>query len=228
MSFQALLGLTFPPIAIAFRTAPPAELPRVDAAGPSGCSYWRLAAEGESFYTEAADHYNCPIGAHTHGVDLPAEKAAELQALVTTMVGMKYLEIAEVPDIPRRTSPFGVAMYGPFPQAPFVPDVVVVRGRAKQVMLLTEAARMAGIGSEMAARLRPTCAILPETMRTGQAGISLGCIGNRVYTQLGDDELYVAIPGPKVSEVVSKLGTILAANRELERFHQGRRAAGPK
>jgi uncharacterized protein (DUF169 family) len=200
----------------------------VDAPGPSGCSYWRLAAEGKSFYTEAADHYNCPIGAHTHGVDLPPAKAAELEALVTTMAGLEYLETAEVPQIPRRDSPFGVAMYGPFPQALFAPDVVLVRGRAKQVMLVTEAARMAGIGSEIAARLRPTCAMLPETIQTGQASISFGCIGNRVYTGLDDDELYVAIPGQKVSEVVGKLATIVAANRELERFHQGRRAVGQK
>ncbi len=228
MSFQELLGLAFPPIAIAFRPAPPAGVPRVDAAGPSGCSYWKLAAEGKSFYTEAADHYNCPIGAHTHGVDLPAATAAELEGLVTAMVGLQYLKAHEVPEIPRRSSPFGVAIYGPFPQAPFAPDMVLVRGRAKQVMLVTEAARMAGIGSEITAQLRPTCAMLPETMQTGRASISLGCIGNRVYTGLGDDELYVAIPGQKVSEVVSNLGTIIAANRELEGFHQSRKTARPQ
>jgi uncharacterized protein (DUF169 family) len=225
MNIQEMLGLASPPIAVAFRASAPDELPRVDAPGPSGCSYWARAAGGESFYTEAADHYNCPIGAHTHGVDLPAEKAADLHALVTTMVGLGYLTTDEVPHIPRRTSPFGVAMYGPFPQAPFMPDVVLVRGRAKQVMLLVEAARMAGIGAEIGARLRPTCAILAETMGTGQIGMSFGCIGNRVYTQLGDDELYVAIPGEKVSEIMGKLATIVAANQELERFHQARRAA---
>jgi uncharacterized protein (DUF169 family) len=226
MSFQELLGLTFPPIAIAFRSAPPAGVPKVDAAGPSGCSYWMLAAEGRTFYTEASDHFGCPIGAHTHGIDLPGEKAAELQALVTTMVGLEYLKADEVPDIPRRDSPFGVAIYGPFPQAPFTPDVVLVRGRAKQVMLVTEAARMAGIGSEIAVQLRPTCAMLPDATQTGHASISLGCIGNRVYTGLGDDELYVAIPGHGVSEVVGKLGTITAANRELEGFHRSRKAVG--
>jgi hypothetical protein len=47
-----------------------------------------------------------------------------------------------------------------------------------------------------------------------------------VYTGLGDDELYVAIPGHGVSEVVGKLGTIIAANRELEGFHRSRKAVG--
>jgi hypothetical protein len=23
------------------------------------------------FYTEAADHYNCPVGSYTHGIALP-------------------------------------------------------------------------------------------------------------------------------------------------------------
>ncbi|MCI0408211.1 MAG: DUF169 domain-containing protein [Acidobacteria bacterium] len=225
MSFQQLLFLSLPPVAIAFRSTAPPGVPHVEAVGPAGCSYWKLAAEGKVFYTEAADYYNCPIGAYTHGVDLPAGTAAELQGLVETMVGLEYLRREEVPNIPRRTAPFGVALYGPFPAAPFDPDVVLVRGQAKQVMLIAEAAHMAGIGSEVAARVRPTCAVLPETMQKAQASISLGCIGNRVYTELGDDELYIALPGQKAFDVLSKLSTIIRANRELEQFHRGRYAA---
>jgi len=226
MTIQELLALNVPPVAIAFRPTALPGVPHVGAVGPAGCSYWKLAAEGKVFYTEAADHYNCPMGAYTHGVDLTAEKATQLEGLVKTMVGLEYLKMEEVLDIPRRTAPFGVAMYGPFPGAPFDPDVVLVRGRAKQVMLVVEAARMAGIGPDVAVRPRPTCAMLPETMQQDRATISFGCIGNRVYTGLGDDELYVAIPGDKVSEVMSKLATVVLANRELEKFHRGRQAAG--
>ena len=226
MSFQDILGLTFPPVAIAFRPTPSAGVPHVGTLGPAGCSYWRLAAEGKVFYTEAADHYNCPIGAYTHGVDLPAEKATELEGLVKTMVGLEYIKMEEVPNIPRRAAPFGVAMYGPLPGAPFTPDVVLLRGRANQVMLVVEAARMAGIGPDVGVRPRPTCAMLPETMQTYRATISFGCIGNRVYTGLGDDELYVALPGHKLPDVVSKLATVVRANRELEQFHRGRQATG--
>lgn len=226
MSFQELLTLTLPPVAIAFRPIAPPGIPHVGVVEPSGCSYWRLATEGKVFYTEAADHYTCPIGAYTHGVDLPVEKAAELEGLIKTMVGLEYLQREEVHHIPRRTAPFGVAMYGPFPGAPFSPDVVLVRGRAKQVMLVVEAARMAGIGPDVSVMPRPTCAMLPETMHANRATISFGCIGNRVYTGLGDDELYVALPGQRVPEVVSKLASVVNANRELEQFHRGRQAAG--
>jgi uncharacterized protein (DUF169 family) len=148
-----------------------------------------------------------------------------MEGLMETIVGIEYLRKEEIPDIPRRTAPFAVALYGPYPGAPFDPDVVVVRGRAKQVMLLSEAANLAGVGSEIAARLRPTCAMLPESMQKARAVVSLGCIGNRVYTGLGDDEMYVAIPGARASDVGLKLATIVGANRELEGFHRGRHRA---
>jgi len=228
MSFQEILGLSLPPVAVAFRPTASPGVPHVGAAGPAGCSYWKLAAEGKVFYTEAADHYNCPIGAFTHGVDLPVGKAKEMEGLVKAMTKLQYMRMEEVPSIPRRTAPFGVAMYGPFPGAPFDPDVVLVRGRAKQVMLVVEAACLAGIGPEVAVRPRPTCAMLPETLLQDRTTISFGCIGNRVYTGLGDDELYVAIPGRKASEVMSKLVTIIRANRELEGFHRARQPAGKK
>jgi hypothetical protein len=54
--------------------------------------------------------------------------------------------------------------------------------------------------------------------------VSLGCIGNRVYTGLGDDELYFTIPGPRVGDVVERLEAVVRANGELRRYHEGRRA----
>src|SRR5262249_13924432 len=174
--------------------------------------------------TEASDHYNCPVGAYTHGVDLPPAQLQELQGVVGTMVGLGYLRAEEVPHIPRRTGPFGVAVYAPLDRAPAEPDVVVVRGNAKQIMLLEEAAQAAGVGGNAALMGRPTCAALPAAQQAGRGVASLGCIGNRVYTDLGDDELYYALPGRHVAAVVEKLATIVTANRELEKYHRARRA----
>src|SRR5262249_19317511 len=108
-------------------------------------------------------------------------------------------------------------------QAPAVPDVVLVRGNARQVMLLEEAALAAGLESTPLMG-RPTCAALPATMSTGRAATSLGCIGNRVYTDLGDDELYVALPGKHLPAVTQQLAAMVRANRELENYHRARRA----
>ena len=112
-------------------------------------------------------------------------------------------------------------MYAPLAQAPCDPDVVLV-GNAKQVMLVDEAARAAGIGDEVAAMGRPACAMIPKVLRSAHGTTSLGCIGNRVYTELADDELYFAVPGPAIAEVVGKLDAIVSANRELEQYHRSR------
>ena len=219
-----LLSLGSTPVAIAFRSAAPAGVSRVERPGPAGCAYWKLAAEGGVFYTEAADHYNCPVGSYTHGVELPAARAAELQQVIGTFVSLQYIKMEEVPTLPRRTEAFGVAVYAPLAESPVDPDVVLVRGNARQIMLVAEAARAAGIGHDGAAMGRPACAMIPEAMNTARGNTSLGCIGNRVYTGLGDAELYFTIPGPRLADVVDKLETIVHANRELEQYHQARRA----
>jgi len=220
---QSLLGLQSPPVALAFRSAAPPNVRRVREPAPAGCGYWKLAADGQVFFTEAADHYNCPVGAHTHGVDLPVEVARELQGLMGTMVQIEYLKMDEVPGIPRRSTPFGVAVYAPLSRAPVDPDMILLRGNPKQIMLVAEAIHAAGISQDVAAKLRPTCAIVPVAAEAQRASLSLGCIGNRVYTGLGDDEMYCAIPASHLAAVMAKLETIVAANRTLEVFHQQRR-----
>ena len=127
-------------MAVSFPAAPPAGVPRVSKAGPAGCAYWKQAAEGAVFYTEAADHYNCPVGSYTHGVALPPERAAELEGVVGTMVSLQYIRMDEVAALPRRTEPLQIAVYAPLARAPVPPDVVLVRGRAREIMLVAEAA----------------------------------------------------------------------------------------
>src|SRR5262245_34106835 len=219
---KGLLGLELPPVAVTFMPSAPAGVSRIGAAAPSSCTYWKRAADGQTFYTEASDHYNCPVGAYTHGVDLPTAQMQELQGIVGTMVQLGYIRSEEVPGIPRRQERFGVAVYAPLQKARSEPDIVLIRGNARQVMLLQEAAQAAGVGSGGAMMGRPTCAALPAAMQSERAVASLGCIGNRVYTSLGDDELYFALPGKHVPARVEKLAVIVNANRELEKYHQAR------
>jgi uncharacterized protein (DUF169 family) len=219
---QDLLQLRTAPVALAFQDAPPADLPHMAAAAPSGCTFWKRAAAGQAFYTEAADHYNCPIGAYTHGVDLPPAQAKELQGVLAMMFDLNYLRPEEALSIPRRQGKLGVALYAPLATAPFAPEVVLVCGNAKQIMLLTEAAQAAGIGAVVPLMGRPTCAAVPTVVQTQRSAASLGCIGNRVYTGMDDDELYFALPGGQLSRVVEKLAAIVNANRELESYHRAR------
>lgn len=220
---ENLLSLKWPPITITFRDSAPVGISRVEAAAPSGCTYWKLAAEGKVFYTEASDHYGCPIGAHTHGIDLPLAQAQELEGLVETMVGLSYLKKEEVPTIPRRETPFAFAIYAPLADSPFPPEVVLVRGNSKQVMLLSEAINATAPAHDSQMMGRPTCALIPEVLKSSRAATSLGCIGNRVYNELGDDELYCAIHGAQIPLVIEKLEAIVQANHQLEEFHHARR-----
>ena len=65
---------------------------------------------------------------------------------------------------------------------------------------------------------------LPAALAGGVVA-STRCIGNRVYTDLGEDELYVAVPGRDLAKVADEAQTIAAANAKLSEYHRGRRQA---
>jgi len=59
-----------------------------------------------------------------------------------------------------------------------------------------------------------------------QSGVaSVACIGNRVYTGLGDDEMYFTIPGKALPRVLEQVDVMMTANAALEAFHRERAAA---
>lgn len=220
-----LLALSSPAVAIAFTDAPPAGVERVGRSGPASCDYWRKAADGQTFYTVADDHKACPIGAHTHHVETTADEQQQLMGLIQNMVGLSYIKMEEVPAIPRRATPLAVAVYSPLASAPVSPDVVLVRGNARQLMLITEAAQLAGIAGVGPAMGRPTCAVLPAAINSRTVSASFGCVGNRVYTGATENDAYVAVPGAHLGAIVDSLRTIINANAELEQFHRQRAAA---
>jgi len=225
-SLTDLLQLTSPPVAITFADAPPAGVKHVSAGEPAGCGYWRRAAQGEVFFTVADDHKRCPVGAHTHNVTLSPSEQQELMGLVQTMVDLSYIKMEEVPRIPTRKTPLQVAVYSPLSSAPVPPDVVLVRGNARQLMLLTEAAQAAGVAGGMATMGRPTCAVLPEAINSERTAASFGCVGNRVYTGADETEAYFAVPGAHLGAIEQSLGVIVRANEQLEAFHRARAATG--
>lgn len=221
-----LLGLATPPVAIAFLPAPPPGLARISRSAAASCAYWKRASDGEAFYTEAADHVGCAVGAHTHGVPTTPAQQAELGQVVETMVGLEYLAMSEVPQIPHREvrEDFGVVAYAPLDAATFAPDLVLVRGDVRQLMLLAEAAQAAGVGSGAPTMGRPTCAILPQAIQSARGSASFGCVGNRVYTGASEHEGYYAIPGSALAAIEAKLAVVARANAELAKFHEARKA----
>lgn len=221
---SATLGLARRPVAVAFLKAPPAGVAKFEGAMPSGCSFWRLAADGRAFYTVPGDHYNCPIGSYTHNITLPPERAPELGQTLSLMSTLGYLKMEEVPGIPRLPEPPGAVVYAPLGETPVEPDVVIFAGRPARLMLLGEAALGASVSANAPLLPRPTCMALPAALAHGVV-ISSGCIGNRVYTDLGEDELYAVVPGRDLARVTDTLQTIAAANAQLAEYHRGRRQA---
>jgi uncharacterized protein (DUF169 family) len=212
------------PVAVAYLNAPPAGVTRFSGTTPSGCSFWRLASDGPGFYTVPSDHFNCPIGSYTHAIDLPADRAVELAETLSLMAGIGYVRMEEVPSIPRLSQQPACIYYAPLAATVVDPDVVIFAGRPAPLMRLQETSAAAGAASTLPLLGRPTCMALPAAMAHGSV-MSSGCIGNRVYTGLGDDELYLMIPGPRLADVVAQLPRIVGANTTLAEHHRGRRAA---
>ena len=180
---------------------------------------------GKTFYTVPSDHYNCAVGSHTHKIALPAERAHELNDTIVFMAENNYVATAEVPGIPTLARSPGAVAYGPVDGAGFKPDVVLIAVKPAQAMLIYEAAIKAGAGSALASALgRPACAILPLTTANRQTSISLGCKGNRTFTGLADEEMYVAIPGDKWEAVIGKFTEAHEANAAMGKYYSDRKA----
>ena len=219
--FQKVLNMSRRPVAVAFREEAPSSVEKFAGSEPAGCSFWRLAAEGRSFSTVPSDHYNCPVGSYTHKIPLPESRAQELPSILGTMTSLGYLKMEEVPGIPVLPETPKTIAYAPLGDTPMDPDVVLFVLAPGKLMLLEEAALRAGVASKLPLLARPTCMAIPAAMAHGMV-TSAGCIGNRIYTNIGDDQLYAAIPGRALEVVAQELETIASANSALEQHHRAR------
>ena len=220
---QDVLKLPSRPVAIAFRETPPEGVLPLSGSQPSGCSFWRLSAAGRVFYTVPSDHYNCPIGSYAHNIPLPSDREAELTGTLGGMIDIGYIRMEEIPAVPRLPKTPGVIVYAPLSQTPVAPDAVLVAGTPAKLILLHEAATRAA-KNVLPLLGRPTCMAIPAALSGGVAS-SLGCIGNRVYTGIADDQFYTVIAGSDLVAIADELDTIVSANAILAQYHLGRRAA---
>jgi uncharacterized protein (DUF169 family) len=210
------------PVAVTFLDEAPTNAKKFEGTEPSGCSFWRVAAEGRTFYTVPENHFNCAVGAYTHNIALSPEREKETEQTLKMMFDLGYVKPEEVPQIPRLAKGPKAILYAPLGDAPAQPDVVLFAVKPAGAMLLQEAANRAGVGTGAPALGRPTCMALPASLQHG-AITSLGCIGSRVYTGLGEDEMYVVLRGKDLPAVVEALKTIGNANAALEDYAKERR-----
>ena len=209
------------PVAVTFARSVPVGVRKFRGTEPAGCGFWRLAEGGASFYTEPGDHYNCAIGCHTHRIALPAERASELDQTLAFMMQLGYLKPEDLAQIVQLRQTPRFVVYAPLGEAPVAPDVGLFVGKPSSIMVLNEAALRASVGTQSANLGRPTCMALPAAIERG-AVLSTGCVGNRIYTGIGDDELYVALRGADLERVAAQAQTIANANLRLAEYHRAR------
>ena len=219
----AAVKLSRRPVAVTFLDAAPATVKKFDGTEPSGCSFWRLAANGAVFYTVPENHFNCAVGAYTHNITLSPTREKETEQTLKMMFDLGYVKPEEVPQIPRLPKAPEAIVYSPLGDAPVAPDVVLFACKPSAAMLLSEAANRAGVSSGAPALGRPTCMALPASLQHG-AILSLGCMGNRVYTGLAEDELYFVLRGSDLAAVANALTVITSANAALNDYATARRS----
>ena len=216
------LRLSRRPVAVAFRDTPPARVPKFAGKEPSGCSFWRIASGGMTFYTIPSDHENCALGGHTHNFPQPSEHTGEYQKALSLMASNGYIKMEEILAIPHIKQTPNVIVYSPLGDTPIEPDLVVFIVRAMQTMVLQEAALRTGIGLQLPPLGRPVCMSIPAALTQGVVS-STGCLGSRVYTDLSDDEMYLIVPGRSLQKIAEEVETIAETNFKLIAYHREQR-----
>jgi uncharacterized protein (DUF169 family) len=222
-SLCEILSLPRRPVAVTFRLTPPIGVAKFAGSEPSGCSFWQLAAGGMTFYTVPGDHCNCAVGSYTHNFPLPPERKEEFEKALSIMSSSGYIKMEELNAIPRLKEAPKAIVYSPLGNTPEDPDMVILVARPLQIMMLQESAMRSGVGLQLSLFGGATCMSLPSSL--GQHGMitSAGCIGNRVYNALGEDELYVIFPGSVLKKIVDEMHGIAESTARKVEYHKGRR-----
>ena len=223
---REILGLRRLPIKIGFLDKLPAALPRwVGGPVAAGCVFWDAAMDGKSFYTIAADHWNCAVGSQVHQIRLPADRAGELDDTIGFMIETRYLDAAEAAALPTLEREPGAVAYAPASSDAFEADVILLAATPGAMVLIQDAAHRAGIGGEgIAPVTRPSCATLPFAVKSQKLSLAFGCKSNRVFTQIGADEAYAAIPARKWDAFVDKLYEVQRATLTMGTYFQAHAA----
>jgi uncharacterized protein (DUF169 family) len=221
----AYLGLSTPPIGLAFVNGDPGEAPAFTGEVPSACTFWRRAESGPLFAT-AQQHFNCPVGAMVMGFDLPAPVQAELATLVGNMTACGYVAADEPPSIPAVRGKRTGIVYGPLKDLGRDPDVILVWLTPQGAMLWAEAAgacRWNASGDAGRVHGRPACAAIAAGVNSDVPALSFGCVGMRTCTEVSDGQLLGVLPGTRAEEFTKTLEKIAEVNRDMRSFYEGRK-----
>ena len=213
------LRLTQPPVAVCLMDQLPAGIEMWAGHSPAGCRFWQEATT-RVFATTAQDHERCSIGQYTHGLEMSAGAAADLQDALKVFADLTYVREEDLATIPVMAAKAPYVVYGPLARIPAAPDVVLLFVRADQTLILSEASQQLE-GGLPPAMGRPACAVVPQARNSGRSALSLGCCGARAYLDvLTDDVALYAVPGASIGAFAERVAALANANGILTKFHQ--------
>ncbi len=215
------LHLAVPPIAISFGHEGPAGVPAFDEpmseptpdgrAGrvPAGCVFWVRAAE-RAFTTAPEDHGNCSVGRYTHGLAAMEDIASNSD--VATLLESGWVDAEAVGRIPAVAERAEVISYGPLATSGDLPDVVLLRVNGRQMMVISDAV------PAMRVEGKPQCHIVAIAKEHGEVAASVGCALSRARTGMRPDEMTVAIPGRRLTEVVAAIDRAASVDTAVAKY----------
>ncbi|MCI4363329.1 MAG: DUF169 domain-containing protein [Thermoplasmata archaeon] len=200
------LELDLPPVQVSYLEHPPSGVKEHPGGSPSVCTFF---AEGKdhSFYAGTKAHEDCEVGAFVMGIPPEGELGKRLMSTIGMMQKEGYLEAGEEAKVPHNAKAPAYVAYGPLGSMPVPPTNVLLFARPKSAMYALEAAHF-----QAPLNGRPMCAIMPILNAGAPVAVSAGCIGSRIYSNMGDDRMVVGIRGDHVEKFVAELRRIRHAN----------------
>jgi len=202
------LELDRAPVQVSYLEEAPSGVEKHPGGAPSVCTFF---AEGQKrpFYAGLPEHEACEIGAFVLGVAPAGEFGARLMGTVGSMQKEGYLIPGEEARIPRNGAPPKFVAYGPLGSLPMPPTNVLLFARPRSAMFAMEAAR-----GPVPMNGRPMCAVVPTLNQGAPVAVSIGCIGSRIYTQMGDDRMAFAREVHQIRRANAAVGTEDMARRD--------------
>lgn len=217
------LELELPPVQVTYLDQPPKGVPEHPGGVPSVCTFFAFGTRSP-FYAGLPKHEDCEIGAFVLGIPPEGAVGGRLMATIHDMQKEGYLNPGEEANVPHNAHPPKFVAYGPLGSLPFAPTGVLLFTNPRGAMLAAEAAGAAPDVWAVPMNGRPMCAILPILNQGAPVALSLGCVGSRIYTDLGVDKMVVGVKGDRLGAFARKLDRTVRAN-ELVRSEDSARKA---
>jgi len=218
------LELDMPPVQVSYLQEPPPGLAEHPGGVPSVCTFFALGTK-KPFYASLPQHEDCEVGAFVLGIPPAGHVGERLMSTIGRMQSIGYLNPGEEALVPHNATPPKFVAYGPLGSLPVPPTGVLVFATPKSAMLAVEAAGSSADARPVTMNGRPMCAIMPILNHGTPVGVSLGCTGSRIYTDIGADKMVVGIRGDHLVRFAEKLQRICEANAVIAAEGSARKRA---